>query len=132
VDQKSRRPECDFQCTDAAGLVTSSLCQRLCFEATRERTAAAAATATTTAATILNPLNGLFSRTTWVSRYQKGKTNLDFTEARDDGDDFRNRLLHLHSFLSQLPKAQMGPARKKLQVQSVRVLCKSAHTVVIT
>ena len=27
--------------------------------------------------------NGLFSRTTWVSRYQKGKTNLDFTEARD-------------------------------------------------
>ena len=29
------------------------------------------------------PFNGLFSRTTWVSRYQKGKTNLDFTEARD-------------------------------------------------
>jgi len=27
--------------------------------------------------------NGLFSWTTWVSRYQKGKTNLDFTEARD-------------------------------------------------
>jgi len=27
--------------------------------------------------------NGLFSRTTWVSRYQKGKTNLDFTGARD-------------------------------------------------
>jgi len=27
--------------------------------------------------------NGLFSRTTWVSRYQKGKTNLDFTWARD-------------------------------------------------
>ena len=29
------------------------------------------------------PFNGLFSRTTWVSRYQKGKANLDFTEARD-------------------------------------------------
>ena len=29
------------------------------------------------------PFNGLFSRTTWVSRYQKGKTNLDFTRARD-------------------------------------------------
>jgi len=29
------------------------------------------------------PFNGLFSRKTWVSRYQKGKTNLDFTEARD-------------------------------------------------
>ena len=29
--------------------------------------------------------NGPFSGTTWVSRYQKGKTNLDFTEARDSG-----------------------------------------------
>ena len=29
------------------------------------------------------PFNGLFSRTTWVSRYQKGKTDLDFTGARD-------------------------------------------------
>jgi len=28
-------------------------------------------------------LNGPFSRTTRVSQYQKGKTNLDFTEARD-------------------------------------------------
>jgi len=27
--------------------------------------------------------NGPFSGTTQVSRYQKGKTNLDFTEARD-------------------------------------------------
>ena len=27
--------------------------------------------------------NGPFSGTTWVSRYQKGKTSLDFTEARD-------------------------------------------------
>ena len=27
--------------------------------------------------------NGPLSRTTWVSRYQKGKTSLDFTEARD-------------------------------------------------
>ena len=32
---------------------------------------------------LLQPFNGLFSRTTWVSRYQKGKTNLDFTGARD-------------------------------------------------
>ena len=29
------------------------------------------------------PFNGPFSGTTWVSRYQKGNTNLDFTEARD-------------------------------------------------
>ena len=30
-----------------------------------------------------NPFNSPFSRTTWVSQYQRGKTNLDFTEARD-------------------------------------------------
>jgi len=30
-----------------------------------------------------HPLNGPFSGTTRVSRYQKGKTNLDLTEARD-------------------------------------------------
>ena len=28
-------------------------------------------------------VNSAFSTTTWVSRYQKDKTNLDFTEARD-------------------------------------------------
>jgi len=30
-----------------------------------------------------HPFNRPFSGTTQVSRYQKGKTNLDFTEARD-------------------------------------------------
>jgi len=35
--------------------------------------------------TILHPFNGLFSRTTWVSWYQKGKTSLDLNETRDDG-----------------------------------------------
>ena len=30
-----------------------------------------------------HPFNGPLSGTTWVSRYQKGKTNLDFTDARD-------------------------------------------------
>ena len=30
-----------------------------------------------------HPFNGPFSGTTRVSRYQKGKTNLDFTDARD-------------------------------------------------
>jgi len=34
---------------------------------------------------LLHPFNGLFSRTTWVSRYQKGKTSLHSNEARDDG-----------------------------------------------
>jgi len=31
-----------------------------------------------------HPFNGPLSRTTRASRYQKGKTNLDFTEARDE------------------------------------------------
>jgi len=34
---------------------------------------------------LLHPLHGLFSRTTRVSQYQKGKTNLDLNEARDGG-----------------------------------------------
>ena len=29
-----------------------------------------------------HPFNGPLSGTTWVSRYQRGKTNLDFTEAK--------------------------------------------------
>jgi len=32
-----------------------------------------------------HPFNCLFSGTTWVSRYQKGKTSLDLNDARDDG-----------------------------------------------
>jgi len=34
---------------------------------------------------LLHPFNDLFSRTTWVSRYQKGKPSLGLNEARDDG-----------------------------------------------
>ena len=34
---------------------------------------------------LLHPFNGLFSRTNWVSRYQKDKTSLDLNETRDDG-----------------------------------------------
>ena len=34
---------------------------------------------------LLHPFNGLFSRATWVSWYSKGKTSLDYNEARDDG-----------------------------------------------
>jgi len=33
----------------------------------------------------LHPFNGLFSRTTWVSQYQKCKTSLDLNEERDYG-----------------------------------------------
>jgi len=34
---------------------------------------------------VLHRFDGLFSRTTWVSQYQKGKTSLDLNEARYDG-----------------------------------------------
>jgi len=37
----------------------------------------------THARTHTHTFNGSFSGTTQVNRYQKGKTNLDFTEARD-------------------------------------------------
>ena len=34
--------------------------------------------------TTLHPFNGIFSRTTCVSQYQKGKNSLDLNDARDD------------------------------------------------
>ena len=37
-----------------------------------------------------HPFNGAFSGTTQVSRYQKGKTNLDFTEARGATENARH------------------------------------------
>ena len=42
-----------------------------------------------------HPFNGPLSRTTRVSRYQKGKTNLDFTEARDSEWQW-HQLGHMH------------------------------------
>jgi len=33
---------------------------------------------------VTDPFNGLFSRQTWVSRHQKGQTNLCFSDASDD------------------------------------------------
>ena len=41
---------------------------------------------TTLSQLTLHPFNGPLSGTTRVSQYQKGKTNLDFTEARDMSD----------------------------------------------
>jgi len=40
------------------------------------------------------PFNGPLSGTTWVSRYQRGKTNLDFTGARDS-ESQRHQLGHM-------------------------------------
>jgi len=47
----------------------------------------------------LQPFNGLFSRTTWVSRYEKGKTNLDFTGPRDSEWQW-HQLGHMQVFTS--------------------------------
>jgi len=33
---------------------------------------------------LLHPFNGLFSGTTWISRYRRGKTSLDLSETRDN------------------------------------------------
>ena len=46
-----------------------------------------------------HPFNGPFSGTTQVSRYQKGKTNLDFTEARDS-EWQRHQLGHMQVCIS--------------------------------
>ena len=45
--------------------------------------------------TYMHTFNGPLSGTTWVSRYQKSKTNLDFTEARDS-EWLWHQLGHMH------------------------------------
>jgi len=78
--------------------------------------------ARTHAHTHTHPFNGPVSGTTRVSRYQKGKTNLDFAEARDSGWQW-HRLGHMQictslqttnhastpplCFLQALPAAQL-------------------------
>ena len=46
-----------------------------------------------------HPFNGPFSGTTRVSRYQKSKTNLDFTEARDSEWQW-HQLCHMQVYTS--------------------------------
>ena len=49
--------------------------------------------------------NGPLSGTTWVSRYQKGKTNLDFTEARDSEWQWHQLGVRCHLLHAQGAKA---------------------------
>ena len=49
--------------------------------------------------TTTHPFNGPFSGTTRVSQYQKGKTNLDFTEARESEWQW-NQLGHMQVCIS--------------------------------
>ena len=59
---------------------------------------------TTTTTELPRRFNGLFSRTTWVSRYQKGNTSLDIKEARDDGvlGMQRHQLDHMQTICTSL------------------------------
>jgi len=52
---------------------------------------------------LLRPFNSLFSRTTWVSWQQKGKTSLDLNEARDGllGQQW-HQLDHMHTICTSL------------------------------
>ena len=61
------------------------VCARACVCACVLHSASYVSVSQVTLVLLLRPLNGLFSITTWVSRYQKGKTSLDLNEARDDG-----------------------------------------------
>ena len=51
---------------------------------------------------IIHPFNDLFSKITWVSRYQKSKTNLDLNEARDDVVLGWHRLDHMQTICTLL------------------------------
>jgi len=65
---------CNFVCRWYTGLCLIALCQT-CFRLGEVSDG--------DAHTHTHPFNGLFSGTTQVSQYQKGKTNLDFSEARN-------------------------------------------------
>jgi len=60
-------------------------------------------TGCTTTTTTTTPFNGLFSRTTWVSWYQKGKASLDLNEARGWGLGWQwHQLDHMQTICTSL------------------------------
>ena len=62
-------------------------------------------TTTTVTTATLHPFNGLFSRTTWVSWYQKDKTSLDLNEARGWGFGMQwHQLDHMQTICTSLQK----------------------------
>ena len=82
-----------------------------------------------------HPFNGFFSGTTRVSRYQKGKTNLDFTEARDSEWQW-HQLGHMQVCISlQTDNHNNTPPLSFLQAvcpschptNSVKALCVCVH-----
>jgi len=68
------------------------------------------------------PFNGPFSRTTWVSRYQKSKTNLDFTKARDSEWQWHpDRQTHQHP-TTQFLQAGCSSCRPTKSVKALKAL----------
>jgi len=85
---------------------------------------------------LLQPFNGLFSMTTWVSRCQKGKTNLYFTGARDSEWQW-NQLDHMQvctslqtdNHSSTLPLCFLQAGRPSCRpANSVKALKAQLHT----
>ena len=70
---------------DAGNIIPTQFHLARRFKVMVERTLLALTVHIHTAATTLHP----FSWTTWVSRYQKGKTSLGLNEARDDWRQWR-------------------------------------------
>ena len=62
---------------------TQRLFQHVTFTTTKSKTLVYLLKAWATTYTTLHLFIGLFSRTTWVSGYQEGKTSLDLNNARD-------------------------------------------------
>ena len=72
---------------------------------------------------LLFPFNGPFSRTTWVSRYQKGGTIVDFTKARDGGVAMASAAPYAN-YLHFTPGRQ---PHQHLITQFLQARCSSCH-----
>jgi len=75
-----------------------------------------------------HPFNGPFSRTTQVSRYQKGKTHLDFTEANDSEWQW-HQLGHNYASLQIAPDRQPHQHSTTLFLQAGCPSCRPTNSV---
>jgi len=75
-----------------------------------------------------HPFNGPFSRTTRVGRYQKGKTNLDFTEARDSEWQWQWRDTQQQTRCTRLLLLTDGTDRRTKKQTLDRLIVPSLHT----
>jgi len=75
-----------------------------------------------------HPFNGPFSGTTQVSRYQKGKTNLDFTEARDSERQW-HQLGHMQVCISLQTDSHASTTPLKVFLQAGCPSCRPTNSV---